>query len=132
VEWVQDPALLADPSLADEAERHARRDFILDRLESWAEQFPKDELVAEAQRRHIPASPVATPLDLVRDPQLVARGFLKEMAHPLFGRRLFPLGAIAAVRGTALATAPTLGQHNAEVLGEPGQSDPAAAARTNA
>jgi formyl-CoA transferase len=132
VEWVQDPALLADPSLADEAERHARRDFILDRLESWAAQFSRDELVAEAQRRHIPASPVTTPLDLVRDPQLVARGFLAETEHPLFGRRLFPTGALAAVWGERLAPAPTLGQHTAEVLSEPGQPDPAATAPSNA
>ena len=34
------------------------------------------------QERHIPASPISTPADLVDDPQLVARGFLRDMDHP--------------------------------------------------
>ena len=53
VDWTQDPALMADPSLADEAERSAKQSFIFDRLEAWASALPKDELVTEAQRRHI-------------------------------------------------------------------------------
>jgi len=51
--------------------------------------------VVEAQRQHVPASPVATVLDLAHDPQLIARGFLKEIDHPEFGRILFPMGATA-------------------------------------
>ncbi|HEY7063884.1 MAG TPA: CoA transferase [Chloroflexota bacterium] len=120
VDWTQDPALMADPSLADEAERSAKQSFILDRLESWASRLPKDELVAEAQRRHIPASPVASPLDLVRDPQLVARGFVREVEHPAFGQVSYPLGAVASMRGACPSLAPTLGQHNAEILAELG------------
>jgi CoA:oxalate CoA-transferase len=118
VDWTQDPALLADPSLADEAERSAKQGFILDRLETWASQLPKDELVVEAQRRHIPASPVASPLDLVRDPQLIARGFLREVEHPEFGRLLYPVGAVASMRGTCPSQAPVLGEHTAEILAE--------------
>src|SRR5262249_19853177 len=123
VNWTQDPALLAEPSLADEAERRERQDFILDRLEAWASELPKDELVTEAQRRHIPASPVASSLDLVCDPQLIARGFLREVEHPEFGRVLYPMGAIASVRGTGLSLAPRLGEHNAEILAELGDAD---------
>ena len=77
MEWVQDPELASDPSLAEEENQHRRRDFIMDRLDAWAKRFTKTELVEEAQRRHFPASPVSTPLDLVDDPQLIARGFLK-------------------------------------------------------
>jgi CoA:oxalate CoA-transferase len=126
VTWIQDPALLADPSLADEAERSAKQGFILDRLESWASELPKDELTVEAQRRHIPASPVASPLDLVRDPQLMARGFLSEVEHPEFGRLFYPMGAVASVRGTSLSLAPRLGEHNAEILAELGHGGRAA------
>lgn len=120
MEWIQDPVLAADPSLADEAERNARRDFILDRIELWARQFKKDDLVAESQRRHIPSAPVTTPLDLARDPQLIARGFLQEVDHPEFGRVLFPVGAIASLRGGKVALAPALGQHTEELLAELG------------
>jgi crotonobetainyl-CoA:carnitine CoA-transferase CaiB-like acyl-CoA transferase len=125
VDWTQDPALMADPSLADEAERRVKQAFIFDRLEAWASALPKDELVTEAQRRHIPASPVASPLDLVRDPQLIARGFLREVEHPAFGRLLYPAGAVASVRGTCPSLAPTLGEHNAEIMAELDHAGPA-------
>jgi crotonobetainyl-CoA:carnitine CoA-transferase CaiB-like acyl-CoA transferase len=106
MDWVQDPELISDPSLAEEENQHKRRDFIMDRLDKWAKRFTKTELVEEAQRRHFPASPVSTPLDLVDDPQLIARGFLKEINHPEFGRIRFPKGAIATVLGNQLSPAP--------------------------
>ena len=85
VDWVQDPVLSADPSLAEEQKQESGQDFILGRVEAWASQFNRTELVEEAQRRHMPASPVSTPLDLVSDPQLLARGFLSEFQHPGLG-----------------------------------------------
>lgn len=124
MDWVQDPELMADPSLALDENQNKKKDFIMDRIFVWARKFTKTDLVEEAQRRHFPASPVSSPLDLVEDPQLIARGFLKEMNHPKFGRILFPQGAIASVRGNSLSPAPTLGQHNREILAELGYSEP--------
>jgi formyl-CoA transferase len=120
--WVDDPELKADPSLADEFERQLKRDFILDRVSAWSRQHKKDELVTQAQERHIPASPVATVLDLAQDPQLIARGFLREIDHPQFGRIRFPVGATASRLGTELTPAPRLGQHTQSVLTELGYS----------
>jgi crotonobetainyl-CoA:carnitine CoA-transferase CaiB-like acyl-CoA transferase len=117
VDWVGDPELSADPSLAEEENQHKRRDFIMQRLDGWAKRFTKNELVEQAQVRHFPASPVSTPLDLVRDPQLLARGFLSEMNHPEFGKINFPHGAIATVLGNRMHPAPKLGEHNEEILG---------------
>ena len=116
MDWVQDPELMSDPSLAQEENQHKRRDFIMDRLDTWAKGFTNTELVEEAQRRHFPASPVSTPLDLIDDPQLIARGFLKEIDHPEFGRIKFPVGAIASVLKTQLPAAPRLGEHNTQIL----------------
>jgi crotonobetainyl-CoA:carnitine CoA-transferase CaiB-like acyl-CoA transferase len=118
VEWVGDTELSADPSLAEEANQHRRRDFIMQRLDDWAKRFTKTELVEQAQQRHFPASPVSTPLDLVNDPQLIARGFLTEMDHRDYGKILFPQGAIASVLGTRLSPAPRLGEHNEQILKE--------------
>ena len=123
MDWVQDAELASDPSLAEEENQHKRRDFIMGRLDQWAKRFTKTELVEEAQRRHFPASPVSTPLDLIDDPQLIARGFLKDMDHPVFGRIKFPAGAIASVLGTQLTPAPRLGQHNDEILTQLGYSE---------
>jgi len=122
-EWVQDAELMADPSLALDENQRKKKDFIMDRILPWASQRTKSELVQEGQRRHFPASPVSTPLDLVKDPQLAARGFLGEIDHPRLGRVTFPQGPIATVRGQKMAPAPSLGQHNAEVLAELGYSD---------
>jgi crotonobetainyl-CoA:carnitine CoA-transferase CaiB-like acyl-CoA transferase len=116
MDWVQDPELASDPSLAEEENQHKRRDFIMDRIHAWAKGFTKTELVEEAQRRHFPASPVSTPLDLIDDPQLIARGFLQEMDHPKFGRIFFPQGAIASILKTRMTPAPRLGEHNEEIL----------------
>jgi formyl-CoA transferase len=118
VEWVKDAELSADPSLAEEANQHKRRDFIMERLDAWAGRFTKAELVEQAQRLHFPASPVSTPRDLVNDPQLLARGFLTEMEHRDFGTIHFPQGAIAAILGNRLSAAPKLGEHNAQILSE--------------
>jgi CoA:oxalate CoA-transferase len=120
VDWMQDPVLSADPSLAHEEKQDAGQDFILNRVETWASQFNRTELVEEAQRRHMPASPVATPSDLVEDPQLLGRGFLSELHHPELGTIPFPNGAVATALGRHLSAAPKIGQHNNEILSELG------------
>jgi crotonobetainyl-CoA:carnitine CoA-transferase CaiB-like acyl-CoA transferase len=120
MEWVDDPVLRADPSLAEGGKRQQQRDFILDRLSSWSKNHNKEELVVGAQARRVPASPVATMLDLASDPQLLARGFLQKMNHPQFGEIVFPMGTTAQSYGVSLKPAPTLGQHTAAVLTELG------------
>lgn len=118
MDWVQDPELMADPSLASDDGQRENKDFIMDRVLAWSKQFTKSEIVEEGQRRRFPSSPVSTPLDLTRDPQLIARGFLTEAEDPRFGRIPFPRGAVARVRNQEIRPAPTLGQHNAEILAE--------------
>ena len=122
VEWVNDPELAADSSLAEEENQIKRRDFILERVLSWASQHAKNELVQEAQKRHFPASPVSTTLDLIDDPQLNARGFLRRIDHRQFGAVTFPQGAIATMRKNAMEPAPRFGEHNREILSRLGYS----------
>ncbi len=122
-EWVGDPELMADPSLASDDVQREKKDFIMDRVLAWSKRLTKSEIVEEGQRRRFPSSPVSTPLDLTRDPQLVARGYLTEEDDPRFGRIPFPRGAVARVRGQEMRPAPTVGQHNAEVLAELGYSE---------
>ena len=90
VDWVRDPELSADPSLAEEENQHKRRDFIMERLDQWAKGFTKTELVEQAQRLHFPASPVSTTLDLVNDPQLQARGFIVAVDNARLGKVVLP------------------------------------------
>ncbi len=121
-EWVGDPELMADPSLASDDVQREKKDFIMDRVLAWSKQLTKAEIVEEGQRRRFPSSPVSTPLDLAGDPHLVARGYLTETDDPRFGRIPFPRGPVARVRGQEMTPAPTIGQHNAEILAELGYS----------
>jgi crotonobetainyl-CoA:carnitine CoA-transferase CaiB-like acyl-CoA transferase len=122
VELVPDPAFKDDASMADEAARRERKHEILDRVAEWSASRHKHDIVEEAQRRHIPAAPVLSPLDLTQDAQLLARGFLRPTDHPDFGRINFPVGALATLFGTDVPAAPRLGQHNAAILRELGES----------
>ena len=121
VELVPDPVFKDDSSMADEAMRRERKNEILDRVALWSESRNKHEIVEEAQRRHIPAAPVLSPLDLTHDAQLLSRGFLRAVDHPDFGRINFPVGALANLMGTAVPFAPRLGQDNAAILKELGE-----------
>ena len=123
VQLVPDPVFKDDASMADEAMRRERKSEILDRIALWSESRYKHEIVAEAQRRHIPAAPVLSPLDLTRDPQLLSRGFLRAADHPDLGRINFPIGALASLWRDELRFAPRLGEHNAAILTELGYSN---------
>jgi crotonobetainyl-CoA:carnitine CoA-transferase CaiB-like acyl-CoA transferase len=123
VEWMQDPVLAEDESLLQYENRLAQRDMVLDRIGAWAMAYTKQQVVTEAQRRHIPSAPVCTALDLSEDPQLIDRGFLVEIDHPEFGGLRFPRGALAAIQGREMRMAPRLGEHNDEILRELGYSE---------
>ena len=124
LELCDDQVLAEDRSLFEEDARQLRKDFILDRISEWSLKRTKAELVSSAQALHIPASPVSTTDDLAADPQLLQRGFLREVEHPLLGRMLYPIGAIAAERGAEPRFAPSLGQHTGSVLRELGYTEP--------
>lgn len=120
MEWMQDPVLGDDESLLNYDERLKHCDMILDRIGNWARGFPKQDLVAEAQRRRIPCAPVNTSLELAADEQLIGRGFLVEREHPVHGAMLFPRGALATVLDSEVGFAPKLGSANRALLGELG------------
>ena len=125
VDWMGDPELGQDGSLDSEASRNAEKDTILDVIDRWSLQRCKADLVSEGQARHIPATPVNTPLELAVDPQLIGRGFLRDVDHPLLGSLRMPIGAIATLRGVAPSHAPILGEHSREILSALGYSDEA-------
>jgi crotonobetainyl-CoA:carnitine CoA-transferase CaiB-like acyl-CoA transferase len=122
VQLVPHPAFKDDGSLADEAMRRERKQEILDCIAEWSRQQKKNAIVEQAQSLHIPAAVVTNPLELIDDPQLVARGFLKAIDHPAFGKINFPVGALASMFQQAMNLAPALGGSTAQLLAELGYS----------
>jgi formyl-CoA transferase len=120
VQLVPHPAFKDDGSLADEAMRRERKQEILDCIADWSRHQNKNEIVERAQSLHIPAAVVTNPLELINDPQLLARGFLKAIDHPAFGKINFPVGALASMLHQAMSVAPSLGASTAPVLAELG------------
>jgi crotonobetainyl-CoA:carnitine CoA-transferase CaiB-like acyl-CoA transferase len=77
-----------------------------------------DELLALG----IPAATVLDPRAVSLHPQFVARGFVEEIDHPVIGRQTLISAPFryASIERWLRRPAPTLGQHNAEILAELG------------
>lgn len=135
VEWVQsderdarpmqqDAPPLDDPRWEDLTFRKDHAEALFDRLDEWAEDYSVAELMEGAQARRIPYAMVRPTEALTTDPQLAARGFFSEVAHPELGRTLrYPGGPIhfTATPWRIARRPPLLGEHNREIyVGELG------------
>lgn len=123
-QWAAWLGLMGDPDWGAD-ERFGTRQS---RLENWSELEPlliewttrqaKEDLYRRAQAAHVPAFPVNTAADLFRSRQLRSRGFFREIDHPVAGTLPyagFPY-TLSNAHLEASRPAPTLGQHNDEVL----------------
>ncbi len=111
--------LAADQALSTAEGRRLEADRIDAAITAWTAGRSPREAAEALQMLGIPATAVAPSADLLRDPQLQARGFFEELAHPYLGEMLMP--AMPIVLGTSghrwlRSAAPTLGQHNADIL----------------
>ena len=78
----------------------------------------KAELYEEATKRRVQLFPISTSEDVVKDPQLTARGFWIELEHPELGTAIAYPGPFAAFRGASCGPgfrAPLIGEHNQEI-----------------
>ncbi len=114
-----DPGWAAAAELATHAGRRAAHDAVDARLRAFFASRDREAAVDELVAGGIPAAPVLDPREACRQPQLAARGFFEEVAHPVVGTHATPT---VPFRYTSVARwirrpAPTLGQHSREVLG---------------
>jgi crotonobetainyl-CoA:carnitine CoA-transferase CaiB-like acyl-CoA transferase len=88
-------------------------------LRAWIAARERDAAVDALLARGIPAAPVADPRASSLHPQHAARGFFEEVEHPVVGRQPIPTVPFryASVARWIRSPAPTLGQHNREILG---------------
>jgi crotonobetainyl-CoA:carnitine CoA-transferase CaiB-like acyl-CoA transferase len=90
-------------------------------LEDFAGRFGVAELYEEGQRRHLAVTPVNAAGDVVRDPQLAARGFFVDVDAGPRGALRMP-GApyrLAATPWAVRRPAPRPGEHDAELRDGP-------------
>ncbi|WP_297599383.1 CoA transferase [Mycobacterium sp.] len=120
------PDLRDDPRFATAKARRENHDEFDGLLTDWTRGRPADEIVATLGRHGVPAERLLTADQMYDVEQLDARGFYQDLDHPITGRHRFPGWPFRISPGPAhqhRTAAPTLGQHNAEVLGALGLSD---------
>jgi benzylsuccinate CoA-transferase BbsE subunit len=121
VEWVKsdDKAQdLSEPQWEDQVYRKDNAVHMFDVLDEWAKDYSVAELMEGAQLRRIPYATVRPPEALVEDPQLNARGFFSEVAHPELGRTMpYPGGPFffTVTPWRIARRPPLLGEHNIEI-----------------
>ncbi len=110
----------ANEELFDERfKRGVNYDALRPLLADWIGQQSVEDLYHKAQARRVPFAPISNLADLVASEHLRARGFFVELSHPHAGAFRYP-GAPYRLSRTPWSIrrpAPTLGQHNDEILG---------------
>jgi crotonobetainyl-CoA:carnitine CoA-transferase CaiB-like acyl-CoA transferase len=113
------PELAKEPALAGICGRRDDAARIDELIAAWTSDRTPQEATDLLQAAGIPAAVVTASRDLLANPQLVARRFFQELDHPVIGSchmPSLPLRLAAPDHEWLSRPAPTLGQHNGEIL----------------
>jgi formyl-CoA transferase len=106
--WASDPRFATNPL------RVQNREILVPLLAETLRSRPRAEWLAAFRKAAVPAGPVQGVDQVFRDPQILARGMVQEVAHPASGP--LRLAANPLLRGETPATPPPrLGEGGAEV-----------------
>jgi len=107
-----------DASLKSAEARRGMEDVIERGVEAWTLTRDADQAMSELQAATIAAGVARLPIDLLNDRHLRSRAFLQEVERPFMGWHPQPSMPIReGARPYPIRTAaPTLGQHNVEIL----------------
>jgi crotonobetainyl-CoA:carnitine CoA-transferase CaiB-like acyl-CoA transferase len=117
------PEFEIDPRFATRDARVAHVDEMNAHIEAFTRTLPTAELLPLLDRHRVPAAPVRSPADAIRDPRVRARGETQPLDHPQFGHVADVIGmgipiTFSAAAAGDLRAAPSVGQDNALVYGE--------------
>jgi crotonobetainyl-CoA:carnitine CoA-transferase CaiB-like acyl-CoA transferase len=124
-----DPGWAAAPTLREFVGRRAAHDFIDEHVSRWASEQELDQVVVELRANGVPAGRAIDPRLSDHHEQFRARRFFETIEHPVVGAQTFvtlPF-RFSSVDRWLRSPAPTLGQHNGEVLATLGYDDEAIA-----
>jgi len=114
------PDFAADPRFATNEDRVRNRDALMPAIEAVLRERSSAEWLAALEAAGVPAGPINTLHQVFADPQVIARGMVTRLAHPLAGEAALiasPLKLSATPAGASQAP-PLLGEHTREVLRE--------------
>jgi len=119
------PEWLTDPRFTTLADRMAHIDELEVEIERITTARPTDEWIARLDRAGVPGGPVLTYDEALKDDNIVARGMVVDVEHPLIGpmRTIGPPTKFSDIDYRVRGPAPWLGQHTAQVLREAGVDD---------
>lgn len=113
------PKLASDERFADAVERYNNQDALEQLIADWTREQDDRELMQRLQAAGVNAAMVYPQPEMFDDPHLQQRGFFMEMEYPEVPAMRYPapmahfeVNPLTPVRGPA----PSLGQHNREVL----------------
>jgi crotonobetainyl-CoA:carnitine CoA-transferase CaiB-like acyl-CoA transferase len=112
------PDMANDPKYADNTGRVAHEAEVDGAIAAWTATLPAAEVLRRLAAADVPVGPLYSAEDIARDPHYAARGMLEEVE--VGGRPLKIPAIVPKLVGTPGRTewpGPSVGAHNAEVLG---------------
>ncbi|GLR91613.1 putative CoA-transferase [Bradyrhizobium iriomotense] len=112
------PDWAIDASLQCAEARRCIEDEIERAIEAWTLTHDADQAMSKLQAGRVAVGVARQPTDLLRDPHLGSRGFLQEVERAFIGLHPQPSMPIRDGSGpfAVRTAAPTLGEHNSEIL----------------
>ena len=122
--------LIEDPRFADNIGRVENAEALKVEIAAWTSRFSKYEVAEKLEAAGVPAGPVLDTAELMTDPHLVERDFIKSIEHPELGQvPMLGWAPRLSASNVDLEAAPALGAHTEEILAaELGLDDDAVAA----
>ncbi len=119
------PDWATDPALQTHAGRRAAHDLLDQKLAAWAAETDRDKAVDLLVSAGVPAAAAVDARRTSEHPQYVARGYYEYPDHPVVGVLGHPSlpFRFASVDHWINTAAPTLGEHNREILTAIGCTD---------
>lgn len=113
------PELLDEPGLQTLVGRRSAADRLDAFIAEWASARERDAAAAELVAAGVPAAPGTDARQASFNEQMASRGYFEVIEHPVVGTHPVPVLPFryASVEHWARRPAPTLGQHNIEILG---------------
>jgi crotonobetainyl-CoA:carnitine CoA-transferase CaiB-like acyl-CoA transferase len=120
------PDLISDARFVSAEERERSHDDFDGVVAEWTRTLTTEEIVGTLDARHVPVERVMSADRMYDIAQLDERRYYEEFEHPVTGRHRYPGWPFTMTPGSARHhrfSAPTLGQHNDEILRGLGLSD---------